>query len=405
MPVTSIGQSPGRTLGDREFIFFMAMVSAMSALAIDMLLPAFSDMRPAFGLAADSTDLSLTITLFFAGSGIGQLFYGPIADAVGRKPVLVASMALYAVAALVAALAPSLAVLYGARFVWGLAAAGPRVLSQAVVRDRYAGDAMARVMTLIQTAFFLAPVIAPVAGQGLVSIGSWRWVMGFGVISALVMVVWSLRLEETLAPENRRPLQLASTAAGFRLVFANRVTLGYLLSVTFAFGAFYSFLGSAELIFESVFDRAGLFVPYFSIIGVLFAGVALSSNRLLRKLTGVQLAFRAGVGLVIVSAAMLAACLAFDGVPPFVLFMVLFTIANGFHVAFFPTANSLALEPMGALAGTAAAALGFTTAIVGAGLGSLIDRSIDGTVTPIALGYTVYGLVALGAQMFARAQR
>lgn len=379
----------------------MAMVSAMSALAIDMLLPAFADMRPAFGLPADSTDLSLTITLFFIGSGVGQVFYGPLADAIGRKPVLVGSMALYGVAAFVSALAPSLAVLYVARFVWGIAAAGSRTLSQAIVRDRYAGDAMARVMTLIQTAFFLAPIVAPLLGSALVTIGSWRWVMGFGVVSALAIVGWSLRIEETLAPDNRRPLGFGSVLTGFRLVATNRVTVGYLLSVTFAFGAFFSFLASAELVFESVFDRASWFVPYFSIMSALFAGVALGTNRLLRVITGRRLALGAGIALLVASLAFLVVAWLGDGVPNFLVFLVVFTVANGCHVAFFPTANSLALEPMGALAGTAAAGIGLTTSIVGAFLGSLVDRAIEGTITPMAIGYAVYAFAALGFQVFA----
>ena len=153
-------------MGEREFVLFIALVSAMSALAIDILLPAFEDMRPAFGLDDDSTRLSLTVTLFLMGAGVGNLFYGPIADAVGRKPTLAGSMTLYGVAALAAALAPSLGVLYASRFVWGFASAGSRTLTQAIVRDRFAGTAMARVMTLVQTAFFLAPILAPVLGQG-----------------------------------------------------------------------------------------------------------------------------------------------------------------------------------------------------------------------------------------------
>ena len=216
-------------IGEREFIFLMAFVSATSALAVDMLLPAFSDMRAHFNLDEDSTQLSLTITLFLFGTGVGNLFYGPAADALGRKPILLAAMALYAAAAAASALAPSLAVLYVARFVWGFAAAGPRVLTQAIVRDRFAGDAMARVMTLIQTVFFIAPVLGPVLGKGLVDVGSWRWPLAFGVFTGLAVIVWSVRLEETLAPEDRRPLRLGASLQGFKLVVQNRVAFGYSL--------------------------------------------------------------------------------------------------------------------------------------------------------------------------------
>lgn len=394
-----------KKLGEREFIFFMALVSAMSALAIDILLPAFADMRPDFGLAPDATDLSITITVFFFGAGIGQLFYGPLADAFGRKPVLGLSLTLYAIAAMVCAFAPSLTVLYVARFVWGMAAAGPRTLTQAIVRDRYTGDAMARVMTLIQSAFFLAPVIAPVLGKILVEVGGWRWVMAFGVVTAAACLLWSVRLEETLTPENRRSLAPKSIMRAFGLVASNRITLAYIGVVTFAFSAFYSFLGSLELVFSQIFDREGWFVPYFSVMSVVMAGVAFGSNRALKRLAGTTFALYAGIAFAAASLVLFLFTMATDGTPPFLPWLVIYSVANACHVALFPTANSLALEPMGSLAGTAASAMGFTTVVGGAFLASFIDRAIDDTVTPVAIGYFGFASASLLFQMWARELR
>ncbi len=389
-------------MGHREFVLLMALLTAMSSLAIDLMLPAFAQMRPAFGLDDDSTRLSLTVTLFLMGAGVGHLFYGPIADAVGRKPTLVGSMVLYAAAALVAALAPSLGVLYISRFVWGFAAAGPRTLTQAIVRDRFAGTAMARVMTLIQTVFFIAPIMAPGLGKALVVIGSWRWVMAFGVVSGLAVVVWSLRLEETLDPAHRRQLRLGSALAGFRLVVADRTAVGYTLMVTFSFGAFLAYLGSTELIFSDVYDHAGWFVPYFSVAGVVAAAVALSSNRLLHRIRARQLALGAGSAFATASAALFAVTLASDGLPPFGVWLVLYSLCNSIHVAVFPSGISLALEPMGALAGTAASVLGFSTWMLGSLLASFTDRAIDGSVMPIGIAYFAYSLIALACQLWAR---
>ncbi len=389
-------------MGPREFVLLMALLTAMSSLAIDIMLPAFSQMRTAFGLDDDSTRLSLTVTLFLMGAGVGHLFYGPIADAVGRKPTLVGSVVLYAAAALVAALAPSLGVLYISRFVWGVAAAGPRTLTQAIVRDRFAGTAMARVMTLIQTVFFIAPIMAPGLGKALVLIGSWRWVMAFGVVSGLVVVVWSLRLEETLDPAHRRQLRLGSVLAGFRFVVADRTAVGYTLMVTFSFGAFLAYLGSSELIFSDVYDRAGWFVPYFTVAGVVAAAVALSSNRLLHRLHARQLALGAGSAFAAASAALFAVTIASDGLPPFGVWLVLYSLCNSIHVAVFPSGISLALEPMGAMAGTAASVLGFSTWMLGALLASFTDRAIDGSVMPIGIAYFAYSSIALVCQLWAR---
>ena len=389
-------------MGEREFILFMALVSAMAALAVDMPLPAFEQMRAAFGLAPDATDLALTMTLFFMGMAVGTLFYGPISDTVGRKRVLLASMVLYGGAALVAALAPSLPVLYASRFAWGLAAAGPRTLSQAIVRDRFAGTAMARVMTLIQAAFFIGPIIAPVLGKALVEIGSWRWVMAFGIFSALAVTLWSLRMGETLAREARRSMQLGAVIIGFRTVLQNRVATGYMLANTFAFAAFYSFLASTELIFSSVYGRPGWFVPYFTTMSVVSALVALGVNRVLRSIEARRMALAAGMAYSAVSAALLGVTVAGDGVPPLLLWLVLFSLANSCHTAFFPTGISLALEPMGALAGTAASVIVFSTSLLGSLLASFTDRAIDDTVMPISVAYLGYSLIALGCQMWAR---
>ena len=392
-------------MGDREFIALMALMSAMAAIAIDSLLPAFEQMRPAFGLSPDSTLLALTLTLFFAGMAVGVLVYGPIADSIGRKPLVFISVALYGAAALVATVAPSLEVLLASRFVWGVAAAGPRTLTQAIVRDRFSGTAMARAMTLIQAAFFLGPIVAPVLGKGLVSLGSWRYVMAFGVVISAALTLWVLRLPETLTPEHRRPLRWSDTFAGYRSVIANRTTLGYTLTVTFASGAFFSFLGSSELIFVDVYDRPAWFVPYFSAMSTLGALVSIGMNRSLRRIGARPLALGANLTLVAASASLLALTAEAGGLPHIWWWLALFSLANACIISLFPISISLALEPMGARAGTAAAFVVFSTSLFGALLASVTDRAIDSSVMPIGVSYFVYSLLALCCHLWARRAR
>lgn len=392
---------PERRVGETEFVLLMALTSALTALAIDMLLPGFSGMREAFGLEPDSTDLAATITLFFVGNGIGNLIYGPMADAWGRKPVLVASLGLYGAAALAATLAPNLTVLLIARFVWGVGAGGPRVLTQAIVRDRFSGDAMARVMSLVQAAFFIGPVAAPLLGAGLVALGSWRWVMAFGVISAVITAIWSLRLQETLPVERRRPLSLRAVTGAVRIVLGHRATLLFSLSLMFISGAFFSFLSSSELIFEDVFGHGDWFVAYFSTMALLLGIMSLGINRLLRRISAGRITATAGAGMIMFSAARAVLAQATDGVPPFWIWVILFTLSNFCAVAMFPSLNSLALEPMGDLAGTAASVIGFLTSIGGAILATITDRRLGGTVAPLAFGYLLYSVIAYCCQLIA----
>lgn len=396
--------SAGRfgTVGEREFIAFMAVVTAMSALAIDTMLPAFGAMREAFELAPDSTRLSLTVTLFIIGNGVGLFFFGPLTDSLGRKPVLRLSLAMYGASALLAAFAPTLTVLYASRLLWGIAASGPRVLAQAIVRDRYSGPELARTMTLIQTFFALAPILGPLIGRSILEVGSWRWVFGFGTICAVVAATWGLRLPETLEPDQRRPLSFNSTVTGLKAAMAHPVTRNYALSIAVGFGAFFSFLGSSELILDDLYGRPNWFVPYFMAKSVIMSVLAFTASRALRRVRADSWALGAGLCFFAASSMLLVATLVSDGIPSFWLFLVLYTVAGLSHASMFPSATSVALEPMGALAGTAAAAIGILTSILGALLASLIDRSIDGSFTPVAVGYLIYATTGLILQFRGR---
>ena len=391
-----------RSLGDREFIVFLGIVSAMAALAIDTILPAFGQMRETFDLAPDSTSLSLTITLFFFGNGIGFFVYGPLSDSVGRRRVLHLSLALYALAAFVGAFAPNLTILYLSRFVWGFASGGPRIISQAIVRDKWSGQEMARIMTLIQTFFYVGPIFGPIIGRALVAAGSWRWVFVFSTIVALALIVWSGRLPETLAPENRRSFDMRTTIDGMKVAVGHPVTRWYGLAIAVGFGAFYSFLASSELLISEVFEQPDWFVPIFITLSVLMAVLAFTANRVLRRVAAKDWVLGAGISFVAASAVAVVIAVASNGLPSIGVFLPIFAWAVLSHAAMFPTATSLALNPMGALAGTAAAAMGATISYLGAFLGSLIDRSIEGTVTPMAIGFLVYSTLALGFQLQGR---
>ena len=162
--MTGAGTATGGTqlrMGRKELVGFLALVTMMNAFAIDAFLPGFPDMRESFGLDSDSTLLGRTVSLFLVGNALGMPVYGPLTDSIGRKRTLNLSLALYIAAALMAALAPNLGTLYLSRVIWGFSAAGPRIVAQAMIRDRYEGDEMARIMSLVQTVFFAGPILSP----------------------------------------------------------------------------------------------------------------------------------------------------------------------------------------------------------------------------------------------------
>lgn len=387
-------------MSHREFILMMALLTAMGALAIDMLLPAFSDMRVTFGLSPDSTQLSLVISLFFLGLAIGTPFFGPVSDAIGRKRALYLSLALYALGSAITAFAPNLAVAYFGRVIWGIGAAGPTTLSQAILSDRFSGDRLSRMMALVRAVFYLGPVLAPLLGGGLLLVAPWRVVAAVGLLTAIAIGVWLTRLTEPLAEEDRQPLGFRQTAMSIGIVLRTRQSLAMSLAIMFGFGSFLSFLGSSELILDSVFDRGNVFVLYFSITGVLYGATAFTISRLVQRMSSRRLLKLMAGAHVAAALGMLSIALASGGTPPFWVWIPVFTAANCAFLAMEPIAYSFALSPLGSRAGTASSVVQFMSSAFGALLAWLIDRAIDGSVLPQGIGYAVYSSLALASVLW-----
>ena len=364
---------------------------AATALGIDLMLPAFPDIRDAFGLAEDSTAVAGIVTAYFVGLALSQAIWGPMADRFGRKPTLYAGLAVYGVAAAASALAPSLTVLYAARLLWGVGAAGPRVVALSVVRDRFEGEAMARAMSFIMAIFVLVPVVAPTLGAGLLVVSSWRWVFGFGVLYAAAVLLWSRRLSETLDPAHRMELRFGRVARAARYVVGNRQTLGYTLALTSLFGVFSSYLASSEIIFGEVYGEPDLFPFIFGGLAGLM-GLAMLGNGLIISRVGLRrLVHGALIGFVAMAITLFAVAVAWDGVPPLGVFLVLLGVQMVLYALLFPNMNTIAMDPMGSVAGMAAAVIGMVSIAGGALLGSVLDRAFDGTVRPFTFGWVIAG--------------
>ena len=383
-------------VGRIEFIVLMASTMSLSALSIDLMLPAFDEMREDFGLAADSTDTAAIITLFFLGMAAAQLVYGPLADRFGRKPVLYGGLTVFVMGAIGSALAGSLASLLAFRFLWGLGAAGPRVISLSIIRDVYEGDQMARVMSFIAAVFIFVPVVAPSAGAVLLGIASWRFLFWLCAILAGAVGLWLLRLPETLDAATRlERLQLRSLARTARIVVTNRQAVGYTVALTFVFGAFVSYLASSELVWDEVYGRGDQFPLIFGALA-LAIGVAILVNGLIvdrigarRIVHGSLFAYVATAGVALILA------IAGDGSPNFWLFVVLLGVALMFHGLLIPNSNSIAMSPLGEVAGTASSLIGAFSILGGAVLGAVIDQAFNGTVTPMITGFFLASLMAL----------
>jgi DHA1 family bicyclomycin/chloramphenicol resistance-like MFS transporter len=375
-------------VGRREFVVLMAWTMALVALSIDLMLPAFDEMRADFGLADDSTQTAQTITFFFIGMAIAHLFFGPLADRFGRKRTLYGGLVIFTIGAIGSAVAGTLTGVLVFRFVWGFGSAAPRVIALAIIRDIYEGDRMAKVMSFIAAIFILVPVVAPALGALLLEFSSWRFL--FWVCAAMggVIALWMTRLPETLDPENRiDSLRVRPILRAAKVVVTNRQAVGYTLALTFVFGAFLSYLASSELVWEDVYGRGDQFPFIFGGLAAVIGLAMLMNSRVVDWLGARRIIHIALIAYVVTAGVAMAVAMASGGAPDFWLFLPLLALPLLFHGLLIPNTNSIAMAPLGEVAGTASALIG-TFSILGASvLGSFIDRAFDGTVTPMITAF------------------
>jgi len=378
--------------GFREFVVLMAGLMALNALAIDAMVPALPAIGEALGAASDN-QRQLVIAMYMLGFGTTQLVYGPLADRYGRRPVLVVSLVLYIACAIACAMAASFALLLAARAAQGAAAASTRVLVVSIIRDRFEGSAMARLMSLVFLVFLLIPMLAPVFGQLTLLVAPWRWIFLGLAIFAAAMLAWALiRLPETLHPEYRRPLSARAIWGGARETVTNRQSLGYTLAFTLMMGALIGYLNSVQQIVFDVFHRPGLVAIVFAAVAGPMAATSWLNSRLVERIGTRRLAHLGLVSFTLVAALHL-------GVHRIGESLWVFVALQGLNMACFGLASAnfgaLAIQPLGHVAGTAASVQGTIGTICGALLGIAIGQSFDGSVLPLELGFVLLGAAAL----------
>ncbi|POF29772.1 multidrug effflux MFS transporter [Roseibium marinum] len=386
-----------------EFVTIIAMIMALNAMAIDVMLPALPAIANALDIAEDN-DRQLILLTYLIGFGGGQLFFGPVADAVGRRKILIGGLALYSLASIACIFAVDLDQLLFARVTQGIGCAAARVTALSIVRDCYTGRRMGKVMSLVMMVFMSVPVIAPSIGQAILLVAGWHWIFALLLISGVAMLVWSgLRMPETLEPENRRPLVFSTITSAYLMALTTRVSLGYTVGTAFIFGGLFSFLAMSQQIFVDIFGLGTLFPIVFAVIAITMALASFMNSQLVEAIGMRRLSHTAAVVYTVTG--MTIYLLAALGYENFWIFLALVTVIMttfGFIGANF---NTMAMEPLGAIAGTASSVIGFISTLGGALLGYVMGQLFDGTTQPLGLAYTVYGLCAIGCILYAERGR
>ncbi len=382
---------PGRV----EFVILISAIMMIVAFAIDSMLPALPAISQALGVG-DVSQRPLVISAFLLGFAVGQLFVGTLSDRYGRRGLMLWSLFGFAVASLAAALAPTFDHLLVARGVQGIFAAGARVIVTSTVRDRFEGRDMAQVMSLSSMIFMAAPILAPAMGQAILLVGPWRWI--FGALAAIGLAIWAWvlwRLPETLAAQNRIPIERDTVIASAKLVLTDRMSVGYSVAMAMLSCALFGFLMSVQQIFETTFQRADLLPTGFAIMA---SGMAIASlmNAAFVQRFGMRLIGHGALFFFTIIAAIHAALSlnGYESLPVFIGLQMLMMMGFSFVAGNF---GAMAMENMGGAAGMASSLQGSLANLLGTVFGTIIGQSFDGTTGPLYIGFTVSGVVALVA--------
>lgn len=384
-----------------EFIAMMALMMSLVAMSIDAMLPALADIGADLGAPTANAD-QLVVTMIFAGLAAGQLFYGPLSDSIGRKRAIAMGYAVYVVGSLLAIAALGFPMMLAGRLLQGLGMAAPRSVSMALIRDRFEGRAMARVMSFITVVFILVPIIAPSFGQAILLVADWRAIFTALLLIALVSLAWFLlRQPETLPATRRVPLSASRVARALREVLVNRTALGYTLMAGLIAGAFQGYLSSAQQIFQFQYGLGTRFPLVFAVNAAAIGLASFINGRVVMHYGMRALSRLALITLCALSVGFTGIVLATDGRPALGLFMG-YLWPTFFCVGLlFGNMNSLAMQPLGHIAGVGAAVVGSLSTWLATPLGAAIGQAYNGTVTPLVTGFAVLGLAALALMRWA----
>jgi len=389
-----VAKHPHMKMKPAELISLSACTMMLTALGIDIMLPAFAELRHHFGLSPGSTDTAQIISFFFMGQ-IAQIIFGALSDRFGRLSILRVGFPLYIIGGVAAAVAPNLTLMLAARFLAGVGASAVFMTTIASVRDRFVGDEMARVMSLIFTIFLFTPVFAPFLGLAIMSVASWQMVFLTPPLFAVIVFLWSLRLEESLPREQRIPLSWMNIGQSVRKVLSNPTFLRYTGVATLLFTALSSYVASSEHIVGEIYGRPKLFAWIFAGIGLLMSMCSLINSRLSsrfgarRSIRGLLVIYTAVGGILLLLTFIL-------GDPPgMLLFFSAVALLMALNLAIEPNTSALALEPMGEMAGMASSIYGTCFFFIGASAGAVISHLMVHGVFSLVCSFFVIGLLSL----------
>ena len=378
-----------------EFVALMAMIISMVALSIDAMLPALPDIASDLGVT-NINDSQYVISILFVGMAIGQMIFGPMSDSIGRKNAINLGFVVFIIGCLVSLLAQTFTVMLIGRFLQGFGVAGPRIVSIALVRDRYEGRKMARVMSFVMTIFILVPVVAPAVGQAILIFADWRGIFWMFLVLSFIALSWfNLRQPETLPLESRVKFSIEQIVLDVKYIFAIPAAVGYTVAAGIVFGAFLGYLSSSQQIFQQQYGLGDQFVVYFGVLAASLGVASLVNAKLVMRFGMRRLSLGALMSITFLSVPFYFLSQHYAGNPPLGQVMAYLLAVFFFVGILFGNLNALAMEPLGSVAGIGAAVVGSLSTLISVILGVVISSAYDGTILPLVSGFALLSIGCL----------
>lgn len=378
-----------------EFIALIALITSLVALSIDAMLPALPNIAADLAVV-DYRQTQWVITALVLGMSVGQMIFGPLSDAYGRKLAIFSGITLFCVGSVLAMMATSLPMLIAGRILQGVGVSGPRIASMALVRDKYVGDQMARVMSFVMMVFVLVPMLAPIVGQQILNLWGWREIFGLFIVLSAIAALWlGIRQPETLSENSRRPFHVRKILVTAGIVFRSPRVVGFAVAAGFVFGGLLSYVASAQAIFQGLYGLGDNFPYYFAALAFGVGCASLVNGTLVVRFGGLRLSLFGLVGMLTLAGVLTVASLFSQGTPPLPVFM-----GVGFFMFFcvgilFGNLNSLAMVPLGRMAGIGAAIIGSISNVVAVLVSGIVGWFFNDTLLPIVLGIMISASISL----------
>ena len=371
------------------------------ALSIDTILPALKPIGLSIG-TVNQNENQLLITMIFLGLGLGQLIFGPISDSFGRKPVVYIGFAVFMLASFLCIAAPNIEIMVVGRILQGIGLSASRSISIAMIRDRFEGDYMAKIMSFVVTIFILVPIIAPTLGKFLLDNYGWESIFYSQLLFGIVVLCWFWKRQpETLPPAYKKKFSMAIFINGSKEFIKYRSAVIFTLISGLATGSFMVFLSTSQHIFEVQYGLVDQF-PY--IFGALAfsVGVATFTNGTLVVRFGMKKLVTI-FSIVFSLTSLLYISIFYGETNPSISILILFLALQFFSVGFlFGNVRSLAMQPLGHIAGIGAAINGFISTIMAVPIAAFIGSFVETTALPLFIGFAACGLGSLLLLLFVK---